>query len=316
MAEMRNSAEDATRAVPKARDAEPEPDQPAAQTRRRAAKAGSAAARTGRTTKAAATTEATKATKPAKAAKAAGGTRGAKASKAESAPRSAEPAPAPGAGPLPAPGQPGTAVPGIWAAAGWEALREPARPPHRLAELAVAELGPRAAAWAGWLRATYPNPPAHGIARLATRDARRAGWGLAGTAAGGPVAHAMSLPAAAWVLASVVLRIAAGYGHDPTDPRRAAELWELLGGPGAGPGAGGSSGPAGRPSGHPAPPWRLTGTLGRYGLVRFAVGRLRLRRTLVGSALRMLASAGDHGDRIERLAHRAARYYRQLPTGR
>lgn len=310
MAEMRNSAEDATRAVPKARDAEPEPDQPAAPTRRRAAKAGPAA-KTGRTTKAAATTKATKAARPAKATKTASGTR---ATKAEAATTGAEPAPVPGAAPLPAPGQPGTAVPGIWTAAGWEALRDPARPPHRLAELAVAELGPRAAAWAGWLRATYPNPPSHGIARLATRDARRAGWGLAATAAGGPVAHAMSLPAVAWVLASVVLRIAAAYGHDPTDPRRAGELWELLGGPGAGPGAGGSSGPAGRPPGHPAPPWRLTGTLGRYGLVRFAVGRLRLRRTLAGSALRMLASAGDHGDRIERLAHRAARYYRQLPT--
>ncbi|MPZ26637.1 MAG: hypothetical protein GEV12_09310 [Micromonosporaceae bacterium] len=214
---------------------------------------------------------------------------------------------------MPEPVRPSTAVPGVWADAGWEALREPARPPRRLAELAVAELGPRAAAWAGWLRATYPNPPAHGIARLAIRDARRAGRGLAVTSAGGPVAQAMSLPVAAWVLASVVLRIAAAYGHDPTDPRRAGELWELLGG---GPrAAGGSPGPSG-PSGGGLPAGRPAGTLGRYGLVRFAVGRLRLRRTLAAAALRVLTGAGEHDDRIERLAHRAAHFYRHLPAPR
>jgi hypothetical protein len=198
---------------------------------------------------------------------------------------------------------PGAVPPGAWAAAGWAALRQPDQPPERLAALAVAELGPRAAAWAGWLRATYPDAPPHGITRLAVRDARRAGWAVAVAEAGGPVAVAVSLAAGAWVRGTVVLRIAAAHGHDPADPRRAGELLELLG----------LAHPA--LAGHPdRRPVGLTRLVARLGLTRLVVRGLGLRRT-AAVALRALAAASDHGEQIDQLAHRAARFYRATPTG-
>jgi hypothetical protein len=171
----------------------------------------------------------------------------------------------------------------------------------------VAELGPRAAAWAVWLRATYPDPSPHGIARLAVRDARRAGWALAVAEAGGPVAVAVSLAAGAWVRGMVVLRIAAAYGHDPADPRRARELLELLGLAHPSPA---------RPVGQPArPPVGLTQVAVRLVATRLAVRAVGLRGSLAAAAVRVLIAASDHPDRLSQLADRAARFYRAAPAG-
>jgi hypothetical protein len=183
----------------------------------------------------------------------------------------------------------------------------------------VAELGPRAAAWAVWLRATYPDPSPHGIARLAVRDARRAGWGLAVAEAGGPVAVAVSLAAGAWVRGMLVLRIAAAYGHDPTDPRRARELLELLGLAHPSPARPSPARPVGqpaRPVGQLArPPVGLTQVAVRLVATRLAVRAVGLRGSLAAAAVRVLIAASDHPDRLSQLADRAARFYRAAPAG-
>jgi hypothetical protein len=178
------------------------------------------------------------------------------------------------------------AAPGGWAEAAWEALRDPDRPAHRLAELAVAELGPRAAAWADWLRRTYPGAPALGIARLAAQQARRQHWALLATEVAGPLAPALHLPGIAAVHALLVLRTAAAYGHDPTDPARAAELLDLLG------------------LGEDAS-W-----FDRLSMVGTALGRVGLRHRLAG-AVRLALTFGEEHDHLERLAHRAALRYRR-----
>jgi hypothetical protein len=269
---------------------------------RKPAKATKAAKATTAGAKATKAEEAAKPTKPAKA------TEAIKAAKSTKAPTSAEKsAPAAEVAPVPA----GPAAPGAWLAAGAEVLRQPDQPPRRAAELAIAELGPRAASWVGWLRASYPEAPAHGIIRLASREARRAGWALAASEAGGPVAALVGLPAEAWVRATLVLRIAAAHGHDPADPRRAGELLELLG---LAPPAGAAV-PAGEPVQHPG----LTGAVGRLGLTRYAVRRFGLPGlaasrlglgALAGVVVGALVAVGDGADRIDRLAHRADRFYR------
>jgi hypothetical protein len=169
--------------------------------------------------------------------------------------------------------------PGAWLEALREAWRQPGQPPRRLAGLAVAELGPRAAAWAGWVRRTYPGAPALGMARLAAQQARRQTWALAATAAAGAVSPAVHVPATAAVRATLVLRTAAAYGHDPTAPARADDLLELLG-------AGSVAGPV--------------------------LSRLRRRQSLTW-AVRLLLATGAERDSLERLAHRAARRYRPAP---
>lgn len=194
-----------------------------------------------------------------------------------------------------APRLPG-ALPGAWAEAAWAALREPDVPPRRLAELAVAELGPRAAAWAGWLRDTYPDPPGYGIARLATHQAGRLGNALAAGAVAGPVVGpALRLLGMAWVRATVVLRIAAAYGHDPTDPRRVDELIELMD---LGHGLSGK-------------PTRLPRWLGP---LRLLPGGVELGRRPAAGLFVLLAAVGAHTGEIERLAHRAIRRYRSDET--
>jgi hypothetical protein len=234
--------------------------------------------------------KATKATEPLEAAQAAKATKRSGPAKRTSAAKPATPP----AGPVP---ESSAAAPGAWLAAGWEALWQPDQP-LRLAALAVSELGPRAGTWVGGLRATYPGAPEHGIVRLAARQARRAGWTLAGTEAAGAVLAGLGLPATAWVRATLVLRIAATYGHDPTDPRRARELLELLADPTR----------TGETAGDPGQPAGLARVAVRLGLPGMALRRL-LRSTPAGRALRALIAASDHGERIDQLAHRAARYY-------
>jgi hypothetical protein len=91
----------------------------------------------------------------------------------------------------------------------------------------------------------------------------------------------------------VVLRIAAAYGHDPTDPERVAELLELLGW-------------------SPDEPERSRAAgLGWW--LRSAPPVLRVlsrRRSPAVGVVRILLAAGEDGDQVERLAHRAVRRYR------
>jgi hypothetical protein len=191
------------------------------------------------------------------------------------------------------------AQPEQWAAAAWDAVRRPDRPPLHLAALAVAELGPRAAAWAQWLRATYPGAPPHGLFRLATRQGAQAGRALALAGIAGTLAGPVSVPAAGWVRATVVLRIAAAYGHDPAAPERAGELLDLLG-VGAEPG----SDERGEALDQAVKLAR------RLRFVRFIPIRLRWRRNPLLNVPRLLINASQEADELERLAHRAARYYR------
>lgn len=127
----------------------------------------------------------------------------------------------------------------------WTSIRaNPAYAPELLALAAVAHLGPQVHAHTAWLRATYPTATADGLARLATqrfvRQARRqgaaAGLTASLTALTGPLALVTG-PAAAlaetarnvWTQAQLALHLAAAYGLDPTDPRRAAELLAMQG---------------------------------------------------------------------------------------
>lgn len=221
----------------------------------------------------------------------------------------AEPGPAALAEPGSAPA--GSVVaPGAWAAAAWDALQHADQPPRALATLAVTELGPRAARWAGWLRQTYPGVSATGLARLATHQATRAGWALAAVEAGGPVTAPLLLPAAGLVRATVVLRVAAAYGFDPTHSDRVPELIELLDlepEPGEDPlgwsGVGRLAALAGG-----------VGGAGRYGAVGLVTRRLGLRRSAT-AVLRGLLAVGEHTDQLRLLASRATRYYRARQPG-
>jgi hypothetical protein len=330
MAEKRTNAEAA--GVPAARTGEPESEQRSDPPRKRPVKAAASGKKAAqKTTKAAGkkaapavpvkprrptkaaktappaevaepakTAPAVKAAEPAKAAPAAkaaeaGAAKG-KPTKAAPAARTAQPAKAvPVTAPAAASRVPG-AVPGAWTEAAWAALREPDLPPRRLAELAVAELGPRAAAWAGWLRDTYRDPPAYGVARLATHQAGRLGTALASGAVAGPlVGPALRLLGMAWIRATVVLRIAAAYGHDPTDPRRVDDLIELLD---LGHGLSGE-------------PTRLPRWLGPLRLVPVGV---ELGRRPAAGLFVLLAAVGAHTEEIQRLAHRATRRYRTDET--
>ncbi|HEY8473127.1 MAG TPA: hypothetical protein VIL37_10910 [Natronosporangium sp.] len=296
MAEKRVSepttAEEASPGVPRARPAADPPPKKAAK-----------AAKKSSPTKATKTTKAAKTAQPAKKAKATKTTKAAKPAKAAKATKQAKaaatPRPEPAADRSVAPGVP----PGAWIAAARELLDQPDQPPRRLAELAVAELGPRAAGWASWLRDTYRDPPAHGLARLAAHEARQAAWALVAAGAAGPIAEIASMPAVAWIRATLVLRIAAAYGHDPSHPDRVDDLLQLLEAPAAG------------ERGLSA---RLTGLLGprRRVTLRVAV-RLAVRRLpLFAHGLPALIAGDDLRDQLELLAHRAAAHYRDRNRNR
>jgi hypothetical protein len=191
--------------------------------------------------------------------------------------------------------------PGAWLEALREAVRQVDQPPVRLAELAVAELGPRAAAWVDWLHRTYPDATADGIARLAAGQARRHPWMPAVFQLGGPLVATAYLPVAVGLRATLVLRIAAAYGHDPADPARATELLEILGysgGPDSGTGSGARTGP-----------WEVAW------LAFTSVTSVGLRRRSTPMrALRAVVSVSEQYDSLLRLAHRAALRYRPAPA--
>jgi hypothetical protein len=111
----------------------------------------------------------------------------------------------------------------------FERLRaDPWRAPESLALAARTQHGPAAAAWLARQPARRRRPR-----RLARRLVRRhARWGrLSGAVAGigGAITMAPDLATLAWLQARMVFFIAAAYGHDPSDPDRAAELLVLQG---------------------------------------------------------------------------------------
>jgi hypothetical protein len=112
---------------------------------------------------------------------------------------------------------------GLWAAV----QAEPRRAPAAVALAAVAQLSRGAQKQADWLRSTYPNIDTERLAKIAHRNA--AGRIRIAVIASIPFAGVAGLPVYAWTQARLILELAAIYGHDAADPRRAAELLVLLG---------------------------------------------------------------------------------------
>ncbi|MBB4747774.1 hypothetical protein BJ964_001935 [Actinoplanes lobatus] len=116
-----------------------------------------------------------------------------------------------------------------------ELLADPARSPEILAHTAVQHIGPRARAWAAQTRASYPTATTEAIARLAVqRFTRSAGIRGGLGALAGPYAPVALVATTVITHAELVLHLAAVYGLDPADPRRAGDLLALAA-PGKGP---------------------------------------------------------------------------------
>jgi hypothetical protein len=107
-------------------------------------------------------------------------------------------------------------------------VADPGHAPELLALAAVQTIGPRAKDWAERHRDAYPNATEAGLARLATKQFTRFGTvaGVFGAVAGSYAPVAL-LGSSALAHAELVLHLAAAYGLDPTDEKRAAELLVL-----------------------------------------------------------------------------------------
>jgi hypothetical protein len=108
-------------------------------------------------------------------------------------------------------------------------VADPGHSPELLALAAVQTIGPRAKEWAARVGDAYPTATSAGKARLAERQFTRFG-GLSTlcAAVAGRYAPVALLGITALTHADLVLHIAAAYGLDPTDERRAAELLVLV----------------------------------------------------------------------------------------
>jgi hypothetical protein len=164
----------------------------------------------------------------------------------------------------------------------------------------------------GWLRETYPTATPEALARLAAqrfvRDAR-----VQGTLAGllGPVALFAESVGLALTHARLVLHVAAAYGADPTDPRRAAELLVLQGVHADVRDAEAALADAQRPPTTTVTPGRLARALSRpAGRSVFKIALARRASRLVPGAGAAVAALLDGRD-AERLAARAVRHYRK-----
>lgn len=187
----------------------------------------------------------------------------------------------------------------------------PAYAPELLALAAVDTLGPAALAWVRRVRAVYPSATPDGLARLATERSVRLGTaGGAASAAAGLFAPLAGLSVLAVSQASLVLRLAAAYGLDPTHPDRAVDLLVLTGVH-----ADDEAARAALAAAQAAEPEHLlhrSGGLALPGsLVAWAGGWLSLRlasRVLPGAAL--VAAVANGSAAAERLAARAVARYR------
>jgi hypothetical protein len=107
-------------------------------------------------------------------------------------------------------------------------VADPGHSPELLALAAVQTIGPRAKEWADRVKAAYPTATPDGRARLAVRQFTRfGGLSTVCAAVAGSYAPLALLGTAAVTHADLVLHIAAAYGFDPTDERRAADLLVL-----------------------------------------------------------------------------------------
>ncbi|MFI5915573.1 hypothetical protein [Dactylosporangium sp. NPDC051541] len=191
----------------------------------------------------------------------------------------------------------------------------PAYIPETLALAAVDRLAAGAKRRVGWYQLTYPGVDGEAISRAITREfvrrARRLGF-----AAGlvGPTGLVVEAAGVAWLQAKLVLHLAAAFGHDPQDRRRAAELLVLQRIHGTVETAEAAVRAAERADGRRANPRvaadRVGGPLARMvggGLLRAAAARLA-RRVVPGAGL--IVGSVTAARSTERLAARAVRYYR------
>jgi uncharacterized protein (DUF697 family) len=178
--------------------------------------------------------------------------------------------------------------------------------PETLALAAVDHLGAGARQRVAWYRFTYPDANGDALSRAIThefvRRARRQGF-----AAGlvGPAGLVVEAAGVAWLQAKLVLHLAAAYGHDPEDRRRAAELLVLQRVHGTVETAEEAVRAAERRD-----PGRATAPLARMagaGLLRAAAARLA-RRFVPGAG--MVVGSVTAARSTERLAARAVQYYR------
>jgi hypothetical protein len=134
-------------------------------------------------------------------------------------PQAAEPAPA---------GEAASPVPRTEAWA--KIVADPGHAPELLALAATQTIGPRAGEWARRISADYPTATPDAVARLAVAQFTRAG-GVSSVfaAVAGSYSPFALLGVNAFTYAELILHVAAAYGQDPTDPRRAVELLVLTG---------------------------------------------------------------------------------------
>ncbi|MFB9451205.1 hypothetical protein ACFFTR_49775 [Dactylosporangium vinaceum] len=195
----------------------------------------------------------------------------------------------------------------------------PAYLPETLAVAAVDHLSAAAKRRVGWYRLTYPDVDGEAISRAITREfvrrARRQGF-AAGLA--GPTGLVVEAAGVAWLQAKLVLHLAAAFGHDPGDRRRAAELLVLQRVHATVETAEAAVRAAERAGGRRADPRvgveRVTTPLARMvgaGLLRAAATRLA-RRVVPGAGL--IVGSVTAARSTERLAARAVRYYRGMQS--
>jgi hypothetical protein len=144
-------------------------------------------------------------------------------------PQAAEPAPAGEA--VPPVRVPGPAAPEVPRTEAWaKIVADPGHAPELLALAATQTIGPRAREWARRISADYPAATPDAVARLAVAQFTRAG-GVSSVfaAVAGSYSPFALLGANAFTYAELILHVAAAYGQDPTDPRRAVELLVLTG---------------------------------------------------------------------------------------
>ncbi|WP_433053196.1 hypothetical protein [Dactylosporangium sp. CS-033363] len=191
----------------------------------------------------------------------------------------------------------------------------PAYLPESLAIAAVERLGAGAKRRVDWYKVTYPDADGDALSRAITREfvrrARRQGF-----AAGlvGPTGLVVEAAGVAWLQAKLVLHLAAAYGHDPEDRRRAAELLVLQRVHGSVETAEAAVMAAERTAGRRASRRvgadRVSAPLARMvgaGLLRAAATRIA-RRFVPGAGL--VVGSVTAARSTERLAARAVRYYR------
>jgi hypothetical protein len=107
-------------------------------------------------------------------------------------------------------------------------VSDPGHTPELLALAAIQIIGPRAQEWADRIASAYPTATPDGRARLAVRQFTRfGGLSTVCAAVAGSYAPLALLGTTAVTHADLVLHIAAAYGLDPTDERRAADLLVL-----------------------------------------------------------------------------------------